>query len=125
MSNDRKTRVSVRTRMAGTEIQFALMLVDICRMEMALGDVQQAERAFADARGIGEVVGRAVQTRGGVRTPVRARLVKLAKELDLLDRTLQEVRKAMAVHDMQQPMNGCEAANYVPAVMSRVASAGC
>jgi hypothetical protein len=125
MSNNRKARVSVRTRMAGTEIRFALMLVDICRMEMALGDVRQAERALADARGIGEVVGRSVQTRGGVRTPVRAGLVKLAKELDLLERTLREVRTAVAGHTAQEPMEDREAPDYVPAIMARTANAGC
>lgn len=125
MSNNRRARVSVRTRMAGTEIQFALMLVDICRMEMALGDLQQAERALADARGIGEVVGKTVQTRGGVRTPVRARLVTLARELDLLEQTLLEVRKAMAVHDTPEQTESSETPTNLPAIMPRAATAGC
>jgi hypothetical protein len=124
MTNNRKTRVSVRSRMASTEIQFAFMLVDICRMEMALGDLSQADRALVDARSIGEIIAETVQTRGAVRASVRVNLLKLAREIDVAQQALLEVRKAIAADNTREQMLSSLAPNCVPNTMLRAATAG-
>jgi hypothetical protein len=124
MSSNRRTRVSLRSRMTSTEIQFAFMLVDICRMEMALGDLSKADRALMEARAIGEVVATTVENRGGVRTSVRANLLKLAKELEVAEQTLSEVRKAIAPERIQEQSVGAVASSCEPISMLRAAAAG-
>jgi hypothetical protein len=124
MSSNRRTRVSLRSRMTGTEIQFAFMLVDICRMEMALGDLSKAERALMEARSIGEVIATTVQTRGGVRTSVRAKLLKLAKELEVAEQTLSDVRRAIAADSTREQTVSGLAPNCAPTAMPRAAAAG-
>lgn len=116
--------MSLRSRMANTEIQFAFMLVDICRMELASGDLPKAERALVDARAIGEVIAAGVQTRGGVRTTVRTNILKLASEIDLAQQMLLEVRKVIAADETREQMENSPLPQCVPAEVPRAATAG-
>jgi hypothetical protein len=101
------------------------MLVNICRMEMALGDLPKADRALVEARSIGEVIATTVQTRDGVRASVSANFLKLAKQLEIAEQTLSEVRKAIAADSTRESIVSGLATNCAPTAMPRVAAAGC
>ena len=124
MCNNRKTQVSLRSRIANTEVRFAFMLVDICRMKIALGDLEQADRALVDARHAGEVIAGTIQTRGGVGTSVNAKLSRLAKEIDAAEDALLELRKAIAAQSTQEQIVSSVAPHCAPTEMSRAATAG-
>jgi hypothetical protein len=111
--------------MTSTEIQFAFMLVNICRMEMALGDLPKADRALVEARSIGEVIATTVQTRDGVRASVSANFLKLAKQLEIAEQTLSEVRKAIAADSTRESIVSDLATNCGSTAMPRAAAAGC
>ena len=52
MSTHYEKSVNLKSRTLGTEIDFGMMLVNICHIELSLGDSRRAARALSEARGI-------------------------------------------------------------------------
>ncbi len=100
----RNTRISKRpkSRLASVEIQFAFMLIDICKTELCLGDLVQAERALAEARVSAEFIADMVQSRG-IAPTVRAKLSRLARSIELVEGALSDAYDATLAGAHQPP----------------------
>jgi len=85
-----------KTRVAEIEVQFASMLVDICRTELTLGDPMRAERALADARATVEIVADKVLSRS-IGGSIKVKLAKAIKRIKEAERALED--RKMTVDD--------------------------
>ncbi len=68
---------NLKARLLGTELDFGLVLVNVCQMELALGDSDRAALALAEARAIHEFATSMLQ-RPRVAPVLRRKALKLA-----------------------------------------------
>lgn len=102
MGHNRAARMRVRSRIASIEIDFGLMLVTICQIELTLGDAARAYLALREAHGITAELSKAVET-PRIATTTRRKFSKLASVIMAADRALEQRSAGAAVTEEPAP----------------------
>jgi len=121
MGNHRATGVTLRSRMVNTEIDFALILVKVCQVELALGDAVRAEHALSEARGISDVISTIVETRK-MAVSMRQKYRMLTGMITAANKAVLKARTAVAALEIGDRFVNRQLANRVPVHAAQAAS---
>src|ERR1700686_673034 len=89
MSTHYEKSVNLKSSSLGTEMNFGIMLVNICHIELSLGDSRRAARALSEARGIHNLM-LAILQHPRVTPALRRKALKLANRVSRADKIVSE-----------------------------------
>jgi hypothetical protein len=114
--------VKPKSRMLGTEINFGLVLLNICNIELSLGDLERAICALSEARAIHERTSSMLR-RPKVAPILRRTALKLARGVSRADRNVSESHQVLYRPGAEDGGQDDHHANQIQRPLTRSASA--